>query len=795
MQSAKDYCVQELNPDRRYSQLQSLFIEDPIPEGTQYFSLNYDSAIVFYDHTDTELFKYYPDQTLYKKFFITLNCVIMNSPVLFFIIDENDINVIIDIELFKEPLCCPLHLKMLQEDYYIPEFHIPQPIPAIPNLSENMSADLYDYQKNNVQWMMNIEKGTQTIHDHDVSQANLQRIITRDGFKCYQHYVTQVYVPQCIEERIQSETLTIKGGVLADDTGLGKTVTAISLVLSTLDRKLEFFNDPLSKKAIEKKWSEFKERKSGHRFVTDCTVVFCPKSILGQWYDMFLQFTKGNSDLRIYKITNITSYKKLTPAIVCNLDVLLIPYEFITSKSFREYEANGGQILIGAQFKRLIADEFHEIAEKSHRYVITEMTYRYKWLLTASPFSRNCIDNIRSYINMIFDRYYDSTPLLSHTFIEKFIEKMVRRNTVDTIKEHLVLPNITYHLVNLQQTRLERALYLDRLGDWQGMIRLCTSIYASDCQVIKQFHEPLVDMQNRICDEYLKEITKLEEIIEKFQHILSHNSKWKADETDPQLQSLRNIKISRIGKKIKKHEDRLQVVQKRVELFKSVCNSGVTMECPICYDDIEKIAMTSCGHIFCDSCITKVLDETKDCISCPCCRKSLELKDIGWSHPECGTDVDPIRNKWGTKIAWIVNFCQEKLLDPTRHIIVFSQYNKVLKVIEMALHEIGVSSKTLTGGSASIDKKTREYHSGTIKILLMSLQTCNSGVNLPETTDIIMVDTVNARDAVTVEKQAIGRAYRLGNGKDVNVHRLVMSDTIEEENYLYNEHNYPTAEV
>lgn len=52
-------------------------------------------------------------------------------------------------------------------------------------------------------------------------------------------------------------------------------------------------------------------------------------------------------------------------------------------------------------------------------------------------------------------------------------------------------------------------------------------------------------------------------------------------------------------------------------------------ECPICYDTFDSTIKTSCGHIFCENCITKTL---YNMVTCPMCRSEIvdisELKDV-----------------------------------------------------------------------------------------------------------------------------------------------------------------------
>ena len=76
----------------------------------------------------------------------------------------------------------------------------------------------------------------------------------------------------------------------------------------------------------------------------------------------------------------------------------------------------------------------------------------------------------------------------------------------------------------------------------------------------------------------------------------------------------------------------------------------------------------------------------------------------------------------------------------------------------------------------------------TIRIILLSSDTCSSGSNLTEATHIILLDTINATKEISesIEHQAIGRACRIGQTKNVIVKRFIMRNTIEHDFYNRN---------
>jgi len=75
------------------------------------------------------------------------------------------------------------------------------------------------------------------------------------------------------------------------------------------------------------------------------------------------------------------------------------------------------------------------------------------------------------------------------------------------------------------------------------------------------------------------------------------------------------------------------------------------------------------------------------------------------------------------------------------------------------------------------------------KVIMLSLEKSASGTNLMNASHIILLDPVNGstNEAIAVEAQAIGRAYRMGQDKHVTVVRFIVRDTIE--HLTYKSHN------
>ncbi|PRP82708.1 phosphoenolpyruvate carboxykinase [Planoprotostelium fungivorum] len=119
-------------------------------------------------------------------------------------------------------------------------------------------------------------------------------------------------------------------------------------------------------------------------------------------------------------------------------------------------------------------------------------------------------------------------------------------------------------------------------------------------------------------------------------------------------------------------------------------------------------------------------------------------------------------------------------LDERSKAIVFSQYDDTLARILFAFDEEKIhfvefhSQQTPSARSSAI---TSFNTSEDVKVILMNTQLSAYGINLPRATHIFMVDPIldPAKEA-----QAIKRAHRIGQVNPVRVEKLIMENTIEE---------------
>lgn len=123
----------------------------------------------------------------------------------------------------------------------------------------------------------------------------------------------------------------------------------------------------------------------------------------------------------------------------------------------------------------------------------------------------------------------------------------------------------------------------------------------------------------------------------------------------------------------------------------------------------------------------------------------------------------------------------ESALESGERVLVFSQYVQMLDILAgIVRDELGVEPYLLHGGMSrkSRDEQVSRFQTESGPgVFLISLKAGGVGLNLTAATRVVHYDLwFNP----AVENQATDRAFRIGQTKNVFVHRLVARDTIEE---------------
>jgi len=215
--------------------------------------------------------------------------------------------------------------------------------------------------------------------------------------------------------------------------------------------------------------------------------------------------------------------------------------------------------------------------------------------------------------------------------------------------------------------------------------------------------------------------------------------------------------------------------------------------CGICMCEIDgnDVGVTKCGHIYCFQCLKVMIEKTHKCPMCSKAVATTEIYMISYEKQQEKEqtkdiiDKNSLINQVGTKLANLIYYIKSI---PDKCII-FSQWDDLLRKVGDILDTYGVPNVFCRGNVWQRDKAIREFSSKPdVKVIMLSSESAASGTNLTSATTVILLDPVygSYEYRMNTEWQAIGRAYRMGQQKQVTVVRFIIKNTVEEEIYDLN---------
>lgn len=193
------------------------------------------------------------------------------------------------------------------------------------------------------------------------------------------------------------------------------------------------------------------------------------------------------------------------------------------------------------------------------------------------------------------------------------------------------------------------------------------------------------------------------------------------------------------------------------------------VDCSICLQELAHPVMTQCNHFFCEGCLARWRD-LHPRPRCPICRGGISPGSI----KKCVVIEEPDASAINTlaacpaKIEAVVSALLNVISeDPHARFLVFSRFPGVRKAIKQAIEDV-----------LKYTENVKRFQSDTSYVaLILSPNSCAVGLNLTQANHVFLVEPAFK---TSTEKQAFARADRIGQTREVHVHRFQVVGTIEE---------------
>jgi hypothetical protein len=225
----------------------------------------------------------------------------------------------------------------------------------------------------------------------------------------------------------------------------------------------------------------------------------------------------------------------------------------------------------------------------------------------------------------------------------------------------------------------------------------------------------------------------------------------------------KQIKLATDPEKITELQDKMSHIQKQIIELKERFNNMIEDNCYICMEPINNpVLEPKCHNLFCGKCLLKWLEKNN---TCPLCRNKICLSEL--IHIESPNTKPPqnISTRLQTKVEKIIELLTSKI---DKKFLIFSSHNGSFDPIYRILNDRDIEYVNVEGTSIMRKKNIDKYRTGTCNIIFLNSRYSAAGINLPETTDIIIYHKMND----TTKNQIIGRAQRFGRTNVLNIHNL-----------------------
>lgn len=677
-----------------------------------------------------------------------------------------------------------------------------------------ITTELLRHQKQGLFFMRNKEKPRQYGDDGKAADSFWQLRLGNNGQKTYYNVITGL--PQ---REAPPESL---GGILADMMGLGKTLSILSLVASSLDEAVEWSRlAPVQPQAppIPKK----KGSSSGHFNVPTpeplaltplkqngkATLLICPLSTITNWEEQIKAHVKaGQLTYYIYHGSN----RIKDPRRLAEYDIVLTTYGSVSSEvQARNKGRPGPYPLEEVGWFRVVLDEAHMIREQSTLQfkAICRLQAQRRWAVTGTPV-QNKLDDLAALLAFLRLKPFDDKSKFTQYITTPFkvcdpeivpkLRILVDSVTLRRLKDKINLPPRTDQVVRLDFSPSEQKLY-----------NLFEKNAEDKVQVLSGGREKMIGGKTYI--HILQSILRLRQISAHGRDLLNEED----------LEAVQGLtQESAIDLDSDEDDEKPALAESRAyrafDLMQET-NSDLCFSCQrrVGSNDAADIAsereedvlgyMTACFHLLCTSCISTWKEEVGERGSgtCPVCqchvrftyneiRKSrADVEHEGRNHPRKPEGKSKAKDDYSgytgphTKTRALVADLLKSEADseaqpdePPFKSVVFSAWTTHLDLIQIALDNVGIKYTRLDGSmsrparTASMDA-FREDNS--VHVILVSINAGGLGLNL---TSGNFVYVMEPQYNPAAEAQAVDRVHRLGQKRPVRTVRYIMRNSIEE---------------
>ncbi|WYZ36487.1 hypothetical protein EsH8_XV_000040 [Colletotrichum jinshuiense] len=612
---------------------------------------------------------------------------------------------------------------------------------------EGLKNKLLIHQQEALGFMLERESGC--FHE----RYRLWKPVMFDGNNWYRHKITNLKRRTTPEER--------GGGILADEAGMGKSLSILSLIVKTLQSGRE--------------WAE--QENSNDDKLTDIsysgsTLVVVPSALLiHNWTNEIDKHVQGN--LRTIKYHGPGREKDIDK--IKNSQIVVTTYNTLSTEFKKK-----SSLLHKISWYRVVLDEAHIIRRTASTFyhACRALYANSRWCLTGTPI-QNKLSDIAALFAFVRAKPFDE-PAVFRRYFELPFEQSEENTQMVIERLNLLMQSVclrrTKELLNLPGTR----------------------------EVMKEL--TFSPEEREQYDATLKIFIRALKVK------VGESSKSAMSQTNLQMRLLCNHgtyqKNFSWQRKAYLHDER--------ETAANALGRNVDITCGGCRQPMPILGSSKlrndfeeqCAHVICSECLEDTKESKTSTKSirqhCPLCQdwmKSVEtqrqaLPLVGVDGPSDAEDVEmedgPSHHTpqdkddsyfrttgYSTKIRALINDLRVDLTETKS--IVFSCWTRTLNLVETHLKQVGIAYLRIDGSDSQKQRQEAmlEFaNSLDNRVLLTTTCVAALGLNLTCANRVFIIEP---QWNPNIEDQATSRALRLGQNRTVTVTRYIVRNSVEQQ--------------
>ena len=552
-------------------------------------------------------------------------------------------------------------------------------------------------------------------------------------------------------------------GIIADKVGSGKSFSLLGLILANkkplvnLNKQLTYGCNNISVELNSK----------SHVRYLDLNIIVIPHNIKNQWHDYVLKFSNS---FKSYLVHTHKTFENLEQKLD-DINILIVTSSFykLIVEDFIEKDIHINRLIfdevdsantpnsksIPACFYWFVSASYANIINPYPRWHYDRRNYNNSYMISSGINNNTFVKNI--FANIM--RTSVSEPSTTSAYIEHcVVDGIVMKNDDKYVEQSFNLPDVIKHNI-ICKNSIEISVLKDVINE-----QILNCLNAGDIKgAVSNINPNNIDTEENIIDHVKKDLEiKLNNI--------NVNLEYMNNIIHPSV-TIKEQKIAKVTKEKLDIENKIKLIRERITSNENCCT--------ICYNEPEnKCIIDCCKNAFCLKCITTWSLRSN---SCPLCKSKYDIKNGVYVVDDLNTlkiknNLHVINENDSKHYNKFENL--NKLLKNRKtnsKILIFSEFDNSFSRIKDILDEHDISYAQLKGNHVNnIVQKYKHNDDNRIDVLLINSRSYGSGLNLENTTDIVLFHRFNSE----IEKQVIGRAQRPGRTEALNVWYLLHDNEI-----------------